>query len=600
MRSDIAFGNGTQQGVSNRVESDVGIRMAFERPVMRDFDPAQDYLVAFAKGMNVEPRAYPRFSGHGSGHPLRALQVFLGRNLEVLFAAEDERDTEPGIFGNCRIVGHFLANGIPVSCQNFVKAKSLRGLRAPDIFPVNGPGNDGGRAGTAFERIGNGDSRQNRGGVGECRNDPVDCRMINKGSSRVVNEYVVGVACFKCFQAPSAGILSGSATGHRCGYIQAGKGGCKTFCIFCADDDLHSVDIGVGQKYFDRAADDRNTAQVQILFRDIGSNARAGPSGENENGATGHLTVFLRCFGKLGESTSHANRCRQWIIYWKGQNTTLRPASAGVTMRAMLNTVTLSISAVITLVPAAILPYRRDPARDATFWFLLVVAIAGPLVWIWIAFEPGWRTGLASTLWITVATSLVLYGVLALAMREVWRLAPLLFPYLSVIGILATVWIQQPEQPLNALVPSAWVQFHILISVLTYALLTIGAVAGLAVVLQEHALKRKRPSRLTRLMPSVADGERIQVSLLTAGAVILGCGLLSGMAAQFYQTGAILEISHKTALSIATFAIIVILLAVHIRTGIRGRRAARYVLIAYLLITFAYPGVKFVTDVVLT
>lgn len=266
----------------------------------------------------------------------------------------------------------------------------------------------------------------------------------------------------------------------------------------------------------------------------------------------------------------------------------------------MLNSLTLSISAVITLIPAAILPFRQAPARDSVFWLLLAVAIAGPLVWIWIAFEPGWRTGLAATLWITVAASLVMYGVLTLAMREVWRLAPLLFPYLTVIGIFATIWIQQPERPLAGAAPSAWVQFHILISVLTYALLTIGAVAGLAVVLQEHALKRKRPSKLTRLLPSVADGERIQVALLTAGAAILGCGLLSGMAAQFYLTGELIEFSHKTALSIATFAIIVILLAVHIRTGIRGRRAARYVLVAYLLITLAYPGVKFVTDVVLT
>ena len=32
---------------------------------------------------------------------------------------------------------------------------------------------------------------------------------------------------------------------------------------------------------------------------------------------------------------------------------------------------------------------------------------------------------------------------------------------------------------------------------------------------------------------------------------------------------------------------------------IRGRRAARIVLLAYLLLTLAYPGVKFVTDVIL-
>ena len=87
---------------------------------------------------------------------------------------------------------------------------------------------------------------------------------------------------------------------------------------------------------------------------------------------------------------------------------------------------------------------------------------------------------------------------------------------------------------------------------------------------------------------------------MTTGAVVLGFGLLSGMAAQYYQTGQLIEFSHKTALSIVTFAIILILLAVHIRTGIRGRRAARYFLVAYLLITLAYPGVKFVTDVILT
>jgi ABC-type uncharacterized transport system permease subunit len=269
-------------------------------------------------------------------------------------------------------------------------------------------------------------------------------------------------------------------------------------------------------------------------------------------------------------------------------------------MRAMMNTLILSISAIAALVPAAVLPFRHAPARDTVFWLMLAVATAGPALWIWNSLGTGWHTGLASALWITVFASLVLFALLAFSMREVWRLSPLLMPYLAIIGVLATVWLHQPARPLDGLVPSAWVQFHILVSVLTYGLLTIGAVAGLAVVLQEYALKRKRPSKLTRLLPSVADGERIQVTLLTAGAGILGLGLLSGMAAQFYQTGQLIEFSHKIALSIVTFLIIVVLVAIHIRTGIRGRRAARYFLVAYLLITLAYPGVKFVTDVILT
>ncbi len=269
-------------------------------------------------------------------------------------------------------------------------------------------------------------------------------------------------------------------------------------------------------------------------------------------------------------------------------------------MGAMINTLTLSLSAVAALVPAALLPFRRDPARDTVFWLLLAVAIAGPVVWIWISFGAEWRTGLASALWITVTASLGLFICLAALMRDVWRLAPLLLPYLVVIGALATVWLHAPETPLSVAAPSAWVQFHIAVSVLTYGLLTIGAIAGLAVILQERALKLKRPGRLTRMLPSVADGERIQVWLLAAGATILGCGLLSGMAAQYFESGHLIEFSHKIAFSVLTFVTIVGLLAVHIRTGIRGQRAARYFLVAYLLITLAYPGVKFVSDVVLT
>ena len=41
------------------------------------------------------------------------------------------------------------------------------------------------------------------------------------------------------------------------------------------------------------------------------------------------------------------------------------------------------------------------------------------------------------------------------------------------------------------------------------------------------------------------------------------------------------------------------LLLVHHRTGLRGRRAARWVLVAYLLLMLAIFGVKFVTDVLM-
>lgn len=259
----------------------------------------------------------------------------------------------------------------------------------------------------------------------------------------------------------------------------------------------------------------------------------------------------------------------------------------------------LSITALIALMPAAVLSYRAASRRDAVFWILLAVAIAGSLVVVWTLFGVGWRSGFSSALWLSVAVSLVLYAGLAAISREGWRLAPLLMPYLILFAVLATIWQNQPDPALGESAPDIWVQLHILMAVVSYGILTLGAVAGFSVFLQERALKRKQPTGLTRLLPSVADGEALQVRLLGASALLLALGLVTGMAVQYVETGAVLELAHKPVLAVGTFAVLIALLVAHWRTGIRGRRAARVFLLAYLLLTLAYPGVKWVTDVAL-
>lgn len=265
----------------------------------------------------------------------------------------------------------------------------------------------------------------------------------------------------------------------------------------------------------------------------------------------------------------------------------------------MDRTVLFNLAALIALLPAAIAAYRPKSERDYLFWLVTAVALAGPLVWSVVQLSGAWRTGLSSTLWVTVAASMGFFAILSAGAREAWRLAPLLVPYLFLLGLVAAIWSQAPERPMSNLAPLAWVEAHILFSVLTYGLLTLGAVAGVAVFLQERALKNKQPTRLTRLLPSVAAAENLQVRLLIATEIVLGFGLATGMASQYFETGDVFVFSHKTLLSIVAFAVIGALLLVHFRTGMRGRRASRYVLIAYLMVTLGYPGVKFVTDVLI-
>lgn len=255
--------------------------------------------------------------------------------------------------------------------------------------------------------------------------------------------------------------------------------------------------------------------------------------------------------------------------------------------------------ALAALVPASLLGLRQRPSRDALFWAAITLAAAGPTVWCAIQIGGAWRTDFAFTLWVTVSVSLWLFVGLAALSRPAWRLAPLLVPYMFVLACLATTLSRAPQGGLAQHAPPTWVAVHIVVSVITYGLVTVAAVAALAAFLQDRALKAKRPTALTRGLPAMADCERLLVQLLAVGESVLAVGLVSGMAVQYEESGRLLTFDHKTLLTVAAFVVIGILLAAHYVSGLRGRQATRFVLLAYLMLTLGYPGVKFVTDVLL-
>jgi len=265
----------------------------------------------------------------------------------------------------------------------------------------------------------------------------------------------------------------------------------------------------------------------------------------------------------------------------------------------MTANVLYGVLALAALVPAAALRLRARDERDLAFWIGLALAIVGPAAWAAAQLWGAWHTGFAVSLWLTISVTTVLFAGLAIATRQGWRLTPILVPYLVGLGVVALIWQRAPERPVAGTVPAAWFETHIVLALATYGLLTLAAVSGVAVFLQERALKAKRPTALTRRLPAVAESERLQVSLLGASELVLALGLASGMAAEYFERGRLLVFDHKTALSIAAFVAIGLLLAAHQFTGVRGQQAARGILLAYLLLTLAYPGVKFVTDVLM-
>lgn len=263
----------------------------------------------------------------------------------------------------------------------------------------------------------------------------------------------------------------------------------------------------------------------------------------------------------------------------------------------------IAIAALLGLLPLGAAAWRGLDGRAIVFWPTLLVALAGTAALLGVEARRGLPTGFADALWLSVAACLAAYAALAFLSREGRRLAVFLLPFLFVSGVLGTVWLGgdggEGRRVLRYDVASIWVAVHVGASLATYALIALAASAGAAILVQERAIKRKAKGALSARLPSVAACERLELYLLIAAAVVFGTGIATGMAWSYLRGGALVPLDHKSVLAVLAFGLILAVLALHRLTGLRGRSAARWVLAVSLVMVLAYPGVKFVSEVLL-
>lgn len=260
----------------------------------------------------------------------------------------------------------------------------------------------------------------------------------------------------------------------------------------------------------------------------------------------------------------------------------------------------LSIFALISLIPSILLPYRHFAKRDLLFYSMLTLALVVVLSLVLVRQSAGWKTDLSTALWLTIFTCLILHTIVAIISKDGWRLTPLLMPYLFIVGVLATILSDStPDHYMINYAPTAWVNAHIFVSILTYGLITLSAISALAASIQARALKSKKRTSLSALLPSLTSSEKLVLRFLFSGELILTVGMITGMALLYLGEGKVIIFDHKTIFVLVVFLIIGCLLLVNHNTGARGKVFSHLVLLAYLFLTLGYPGVKVVTQFIL-
>lgn len=200
--------------------------------------------------------------------------------------------------------------------------------------------------------------------------------------------------------------------------------------------------------------------------------------------------------------------------------------------------------------------------------------------------------------------SLVGLSVNAVVVISCWRkplhsLFILLLP-LSIIVLGSVLLIESSGSPTsNASYQqlSVGIGIHILLSIVAYSLLFAAVLQALLVSWQDHHLKSRQMTGITRHLAPLQTMESLLFELVWVGVGLLTVALLSGV----YYVDNIFDqhLTHKTLLSFVAWAVFALLLYGRVTRGWRGNYATRWILGGFCVLMLAYFGSKLVLEVIL-
>ncbi len=165
---------------------------------------------------------------------------------------------------------------------------------------------------------------------------------------------------------------------------------------------------------------------------------------------------------------------------------------------------------------------------------------------------------------------------------------------LLTLGAAAAVATAFDTSPTTAIELVWQARAHILISLLSYGLLTVGAIVAVYAMIQERRLQARRLSAVSSLFAPLETTEKLLFGITATGFAGLALAILSGLT--FVDNMFAQHLVHKTVFSLLALLVFGALLAGRFFAGWRGERAIRLYLGGFLLLCIAYFGTRLILE----
>ena len=138
------------------------------------------------------------------------------------------------------------------------------------------------------------------------------------------------------------------------------------------------------------------------------------------------------------------------------------------------------------------------------------------------------------------------------------------------------------------------VRAHILLALLSYGLLTVGAIVAVYALVQERRLQTARLSSVNQLFAPLETTEKLLFGVAFAGFAGLTLAIASGLS--FVDNLVEQHLAHKFSLSLLAWLVFGILLAGRHFAGWRGKRAVKLYLWGFATLCLAYFGSRLILE----
>lgn len=155
------------------------------------------------------------------------------------------------------------------------------------------------------------------------------------------------------------------------------------------------------------------------------------------------------------------------------------------------------------------------------------------------------------------------------------------------------------DPAVHALVPalqSYWINIHPMVLMTSYAAFANAFGVGVALLIQEHQIKSRKPSELCYRLPSIEDLDTLNYRIIVAAFPVLTIGIIMGGVWAYNAWGRFWGWDAKETWALITALIYVGYLHMRFVTGLRGKKSVYISMLGFASVVFTFLGVNYLSE----